>query len=90
MVASVGLVSNLLTTYIMELPRSRTQELEGEISFRRFVTGMLCLISSFCVLLVADTIGLRLSAAACYDPTAAPAYVVLLQSADLYFNSPRP
>ncbi|KAH7914883.1 peptidase family M48-domain-containing protein [Hygrophoropsis aurantiaca] len=50
MLQSVGLdlgFSNLLTTLLLELPNSRTQEIE------------------------ADTIGLRLTAKACYDPEAA-------------------
>jgi len=61
---------NILTTLLMELPHSRKQEYEGLCLFPAFPPKRLpterLLVPS------ADKIGLKLSAKACFDPTAAP------------------
>jgi Zn-dependent protease with chaperone function len=58
-------VAKFLTTYLLELPNSRTQELEGSQVDR-------LLVYKFLIPCLADVIGLRLSAKACYNPEAAP------------------
>ena len=57
-------IARLLTTFLLDLPNSRKQELEGSrvyqvVSWKSLTT---CL---------ADVIGLRLSSKACYNPEAA-------------------
>lgn len=59
-------IARLLTTFLLDLPNSRKQELEGPrvsqtVAWKSLTTRL------------ADVIGLRLSAKACYDPEAAPA-----------------
>ena len=61
------IVSNALTTFVLELPNSRTQEREGTFTSRHQIT--------LTEVYPADLIGLRLMSRACYNPSAAPAYV---------------
>jgi len=59
-------IARLLTTFLLDLPNSRKQELEGsQVS--------LVYTWKFLTTCLADVIGLRLSAKACYNPEAAPA-----------------
>jgi hypothetical protein len=56
-------IARLLTTFLLELPNSRKQELEGSQVSQVVAWKSLTTCS-------ADVIGLRLSAKACYDPEA--------------------
>jgi hypothetical protein len=60
-------LARLITTYLMELPNSRKQEMEGGCSHPS-LTDVLRLTYR-----EADEIGLRLLSKACYDPRAMPA-----------------
>ena len=57
-------IARLLTTFLLDLPNSRKQELEGSQVFEVVAWKFLTTCS-------ADVIGLRLSAKACYSPEAA-------------------
>jgi hypothetical protein len=61
---------NILTTLLMELPHSRKQEYEGSCFFplHRYKRHQ----QSGLPIPLADKIGLKLSAKACFDPTASP------------------
>ena len=61
-------IARLLTTFLLDLPNSRKQELEGALVYQ-------CITSNVDRSCLADVIGLRLSAKACYDPDAAPVSV---------------
>jgi hypothetical protein len=61
---------NILTTLLMELPHSRQQEYEGLYLF--LLDGRKVHQQSVYPTLLADKIGLKLSAKACFDPAAAP------------------
>ena len=58
-------IGGLATTLLMDLPHSRKQEYEGSCPFRLIV-----LLQN--LVPAADKIGLKLSAKACFNPTAAP------------------
>jgi|SRR6266404_9657045 len=63
-------IGGLATTLLMDLPHSRKQEYEGSYPFFH------CYLAN--VAHTADKIGLKLSAKACFNPTAAPECVLLL------------
>lgn len=56
----------LLTSLVMNLPNSRKKELEGKGAQVSWHGIMLTCVS------LADQVGLRLAATACFDPKAAP------------------
>jgi hypothetical protein len=62
-------LGKILTTLLMELPHSRKQEYEG---LYLFLLDRQKKEQSVYLPLSADQIGLKLSAKACFDPTAAP------------------
>lgn len=73
----IGLPSGLggvMTTLLMDLPHSRTQEYEGLCLLLFLLAKRCCGSNKRCYLPVADKLGLKLSAKACFDPTAAPEY----------------
>ena len=70
-------IGGLATTLLMDLPHSRKQEYEGSYPFHSAVL----LLN---VLFAADKIGLKLSAKACFNPTAAPECVFSC----IYLGSP--
>ena len=67
-------ISNALPKYLLQLPNSRAQELEGDVipTLQNAGTNIYCFL--------ADAIGLRLAAKACYNPGAAIEYVSLAPS----------
>lgn len=75
-------LARILTTLLLDLPNSRTQELEGlrlefpnELGF-----DIRCM--------TADKIGLKLCARACYDPRSAPEYATSFINVLEYVTSP--
>lgn len=65
-------LSKMLTSLVYELPNSRKHELEGASPPLLFISECrTCLNAAG----LADMVGLKFMAKACYDPAAAPAYV---------------